>query len=224
MKIKLRKLKEIKLGLIVSGSILCIFGLIMIWRTLNFTPSKTTPFVEIEKSYIAPNTWLVNAVEFDSIKGWNIISELRWENQNIFQGADDNKIIHADLFDEKHQYLPLVYTVYYIGMTIFIFLIFLYLFKFVNQLQDGKIFGDNNIIYLYLSGRWLLVLSQFYFFYNMTISLILPFWDIHAIFPFTQFDHFLLFSIMATTGLLIQLFTRSIIKGQEIQIEQELTV
>lgn len=224
MKIKLINLKEIKFGLIISGSILCFFALNMIWRTLHCTPSTTTPYVEMEKSYIAPNTWLVNAVEYDSIKGWKIISELRWENQHTFQGADENKIIHADLFNEKYKYLPIVYTVYYLGITIFIFLMFLYLFKFVNQIQDGKIFGDNNIIYLSLSGRWLLVLSQFYGFSNFFMDLILAFWDIHPKFPFSQFDHFLLFFIMGITGLLIQLFTRSIIKGQEIQNEQELTV
>lgn len=223
LKYKLLTAKEIRNYTVFAGLALTLYGCMMIWRSTRHTPDDIAQEESYEKHYLAPDTYLINAVERDSTNRWKIRSEIVFNNPVSYR--DKGQAVHADLYNPEYARLPWLYTGFYTLITLLIIPVYVYLYRFVNGILPGEIFNRKNIEHLARAGYALTFVSMFYLFGNMVVNLLLGhFYNIHTDASWLHYDNFLVIFLIGMAGMVVQLTVRLSLKGNEIESEQNLTV
>lgn len=223
LKYKLSTAREIRNYAVFAGLALTLFGCMMIWRSTRHTPEDIVQEESYEKYYLAPDTYLVNAVEKDSANRWQIRSEMVFNAPAHYK--DKGKPITADLYNPDYARLPWLYTVFYVILTLLIIPVYFYLYRFVNGILPGEPFNRENIGNLAKAGYALTLVSFFYFTGNMLINMtLITVFNINTESSHLHYDSFFLIFLIGMAAMVIQLTVRLALKGNEIQNEQNLTV
>ena len=232
MKMKLITLKRLKMTIILAGVFLIVSNGFLMLRAMFPVSQNIEGETMYSESYLGPNTYIVNSVQWDSTEGWKINAYVNFEKQlpsyfsfefstKEFQKNDTKRL---DLFEGKNFHLLKIYALYYLLLICLWTYIMFHLYLYISYIENDKHFSENAIIHLYKCGRMISISGFLYYFgielCTLTISIVTE----RSIRISWGYNQFLILIILVLTGTLIQVLTRTSIDGHNIKTEQDLTV
>lgn len=224
MKVVIASSKELLLSLSTAAVLIIGAQFLKAYKSLNYCPDKIQTETLYEKNQLVNGTYIVNSVEQDSLKQWNISSYIQFEGNNSY--SKDPQIKKVDLYDPKYKNLPWVYAIYYIILGLLWTTVFYHLYQYLKSIKKSQTFEQANLKHIYLSGRFISFILFVYFFSLTFLSAIshylfqLEIPQIRA-YPYEQ----MMISLMLILLLLIlRLYVKSTFSGMEMKTEQDLTV
>jgi hypothetical protein len=224
MKVVIASSKELLIGLIIAAIVVVGLQLYMIINSLDYCPKTIQTGNIFEKNQLAEGTYIVNSIKKDSLQQWQISSYIQFEGNNSYD--ESPQIKKVNLFDPRYKNLPLVYASYYLLLGLFWTAVFYHFIKYLNRIKQSQIFEKENLKHLYLSGRFISIISFMYFFslsqfsviHHLLFKLQVPYRSIN---PYQQL---MMLFILGLLHLTLRLYTKSTLNGMEMKTEQELTV
>jgi hypothetical protein len=125
------------------------------YKSLDYCPNKIHTEALFEKSRLAEGTYIINSVEQDSLKRWQINSYIQFEGSYSY---DKNlQIKKFDLYDPKYKNLPWFYATYYIILGLLWTAVFYHLYQYLHSIKKSQTFEKANLNH----RQWLLSLRWF---------------------------------------------------------------
>jgi hypothetical protein len=224
MKVVIASSKELLFGLSVAALLIIGAQFFKAYESLDYCPNKIQIETIYEKNQLAKGTYIVNSVEQDSLKQWNISSYIQFEGSNY--SGKDPQIKTVDLFEPKYNKLPWVYATYYIILGLLWTAVFYHLYQYLKSIKKSQTFEKENLKHLYLSGRFIWMILFVYFF-SLTGFAIIHHYLFHVRIPqisALQYEHMMMLLVLSLLHLILRLYAKSTLSGMEIKTEQELTV
>lgn len=224
MKLILPTLKTLRNWTLLVGISLTLSSVIMVYKTLNIGDDADGQSHYNSETNIAPGIYIVSQTKTDLKGEIKYMTEIQFRNPaNIF--GEITPFVSYNLSDNGYKYIPYIFSIFYSVIMLLIFLIFYNLYLFLRHLKEDQPFERRNLNYLGKSGIFLIYLSGFYMFGNMAVNLILELiFDISIQQYYLNFESFMLIFFFGFGGTLIKLLIKIAMKGEEIQMEQNLTV
>lgn len=224
MKVVIASSKELLIGL--SFAAISIIGaqFFRAYKSLDYCPNVIQTEALFEKNRLAEGTYIVNSVEQDSLKQWNISSYIQFEGNSSY--SKDPQIKKVDLYDPKYQNLPWVYATYYIILGLLWTAVFYHLYQYLKSIKKSQTFEKENLKHLYLSGRFISIISFLYFFSLNGLSII-HHYLFHIQIPYISpypYEQMMMFLALTLLHLILRLYAKSTLSGMEMKTEQDLTV
>ena len=224
MKVVIASSKELLAGISLAAIVFIGLQLFMAIDSLDYCPNTIQTTAFFEKNKLAEGTYIVNSVKKDSLQQWQISSYLQFEGSNSYD--ESNEIKKVDLFDPKYKKLPWVYTAYYIILGLLWTAFFYHLYQYLKWIKRSQTFEKANLKHIYLSGRYISIISFVYFFSLTGISIVqyylfeiqIPYISRHG---YQELMFLLVFNLL---HLILRLYAKSTFSGMEMKTEQELTV
>jgi hypothetical protein len=224
MKVVIASNKELLLGLSVAALLIIGAQFFRAIETLDYCPNKIQTEALFEKNRLAEGTYIVNSVEQDSLKQWQINSYIQFEGSYFY---DKNlQIKKVDLYDPKYKNLPWVYATYYIILGLLWTAVFYHLYQYFKSIKKSQTFEKTNLKHLYLSGRFISIIYLIYFIsltgFSIVHHYLFQLWipQIRAY----QYEQLMMFFMLLLLHLILRLYAKSTLSGMEMKTEQDLTV
>lgn len=224
MKVVIASSKELLAGICLAAIVIVGLHVFMMKRSLDYCPNKTKTETLFEKLQLAEGTYIVNSVKKDSLQQWQISSYLQFEGFNSYD--ESNQIKKVDLYDPKYKNLPWVYANYYIILGLLWAAFFFHFIKYLNCINKSQTFEKANLKHLYLSGRFISIISFVYFFSLTGFSIVLFYlFEIRIPYNFIHSYHqFIMLCVLNLLHLILRSYAKSTFSGMEMKTEQDLTV
>jgi hypothetical protein len=224
MKVVIASNKELLLGLSFAALLIIGAQFFRAIETLDYCPNKIQTEALFKKNRLAEGTYIINSVEQDSLKQWEIGSYIQFEGSNSYSKVPQIKKV--DLYDPKYKNLPFVYTTYYIILGLLWTAVFYHLYQYLKSIKKSQTFEKANLKHLYLSGRFISIIYFIYFFcltsfsivHNYLFQLRIPYISTY------QYEQMMMFFMLILLHLILRLYAKSTLSGMEMKTEQDLTV
>ncbi len=224
MKVVIASSKELLIGLSVAALLIIGAQFFKAYKSLEYCPNKIHTEALFEKNRLAEGTYIINSVEQDSLKLWQINSYIQFEKSYSYDKNPQIKIV--DLFDPKYNKLPWVYATYYIILGLLWTAVFYQLYQYLNTIKKSQTFEKANLKHLYLSGRFIWMILFVYFF-SLTGFSIIHHYLFHIRIPQIsayQYEQMMMLLVLSLLHLILRLYAKSTFSGMEMKTEQDLTV
>jgi hypothetical protein len=224
MKVVIASSKELLVGICFAAIVIIGLQFFMAINSLDYCPKTIQTKAKFWKNQLAEGTYIVNSVKKDSLQQWQINSYIQFEGNNSYDEA--HQIKKVNLYDPRYKNLPLVYASYYLLLGLLWSAVFYHFIKYLNRIKQSQTFEKENLKHLYLSGRFISIISFVYFF-SLTGFSIIHHYLFQIQIPYNSlnsYHQFILLFVFNLLHLILRSYAKSTFSGMEMKTEQELTV